>query len=230
VRQFASLPTSADLPASAIISRMKLAILDDHQMVADSLKNHLLKTIENAEFIYCGGDLDEVCKVSAASKPDLVIADLDLGDSKTPAAVVSKIAETGAKVLVLSASIESADVLSALSAGAVGYITKHASSDELTTAIYDAIEKNEVKISPYVAGALAEISDDQVKLSSQEKRALVLYASGLKLEAVARRMSIAPSTAKQYIDRVKAKYQQHGRAVHTKTDMYRAAKDAGYLR
>ena len=102
VRQFVSLPTSADLPASAIISPMKLAILDDHQMVADSLKNHLLKTIENAEFIYCGGDLEEVCKVSAASKPDLVIADLDLGDSKTPAAVVSKIAETGAKVWYLA--------------------------------------------------------------------------------------------------------------------------------
>jgi hypothetical protein len=43
-------------------------------------------------------------------------------------------------------------------------------------------------------------------------------------------MNIAPSTAKQYIDRVKSKYQQQGRAVHTKTDMYRAAKDAGYLK
>lgn len=209
---------------------MKLAILDDHQMVADSLKNHLLETLVNAEFIYCGGNIDEVCEVSIQNKPDLVIVDLDLGDNKTPAMVVSKIAETGSKVLVLSASTESADVLAALSAGAIGYITKHATSDELIDAINDAIEKNEVKVSPYVAGALAEISEDKVKLSSQEKRALVLYASGLKLEAVARRMSIAPSTAKQYIDRVKAKYQQQGRAVHTKTDMYRAAKDAGYLR
>jgi two-component system, NarL family, nitrate/nitrite response regulator NarL len=134
------------------------------------------------------------------------------------------------KVLVLSASTDSADVLSALSAGAIGYITKHASSEELIEAIVDAVEKNEVKVSPYVAGALAEISQDSVRLSAQEKRALVLYASGLKLEAVARRMNIAPSTAKQYIDRVKSKYQQQGRAVHTKTDMYRAAKDAGYLK
>jgi DNA-binding NarL/FixJ family response regulator len=209
---------------------MKLAILDDHQMVADSLKNHLLETLVNAEFIYCGGNIDDVCEVSIQSKPDLVIVDLDLGDNKTPAMVVSKIAETGSKVLVLSASTESADVLSALSAGAIGYITKHATSDELIDAINDAVEKNEVKVSPYVAGALAEISQDSVRLSAQEKRALVLYASGLKLEAVARRMNIAPSTAKQYIDRVKSKYQQQGRAVHTKTDMYRAAKDAGYLK
>lgn len=209
---------------------MKLAILDDHQVVADSLKNHLLETLNDAEFVYCGGNIDEICDASVKLSPDLVIVDLDLGDNKTPAMVVSKVAETGVRVLVLSASTDSADVLSALSAGAIGYITKHASSEELTEAIVDAVEKNEVKISPYVAGALAEISQDSVRLSAQEKRALVLYASGLKLEAVARRMNIAPSTAKQYIDRVKSKYQQQGRAVHTKTDMYRAAKDAGYLK
>jgi DNA-binding NarL/FixJ family response regulator len=211
-------------------SFVKLAILDDHQVVADSLKNHLLETLTDAEFVYCGGNIDEICDASVKLLPDLVIVDLDLGDNKTPAMVVSKVAETGVRVLVLSASTDSADVLSALSAGAIGYITKHASSEELTEAIVDAVEKNEVKISPYVAGALAEISQDSVRLSAQEKRALVLYASGLKLEAVARRMNIAPSTAKQYIDRVKSKYQQQGRAVHTKTDMYRAAKDAGYLK
>lgn len=209
---------------------MKLAILDDHQMVADSLRNYLLETLGNAEFIYCGGNLEEVCKVSEAEKPDLVIVDLDLGDTKTPAMVVSRVAETGAKVLVLSASTNSGDVLAALSAGAIGYITKHADSAELTQAIQDAVEKGEVQISPYVAGALSEIREDKVRLSSQEKRALVLYASGLKLEAVARRMNIAPSTAKQYIDRVKAKYQDQGMSVHTKTDMYRAAKEAGYLK
>ncbi len=209
---------------------MKLAILDDHQVVADSLKNHLLETLNDAEFVYCGGNIDEICDASVKLSPDLVIVDLDLGDKKTPAMVVSKVAETGVRVLVLSASTDSADVLSALSAGAIGYITKHASSEELTEAIVDAVEKNEVKISSYVAGALAEISQDSVRLSAQEKRALVLYASGLKLEAVARRMNIAPSTAKQYIDRVKSKYQQQGRAVYTKTDMYRAAKDAGYLK
>ena len=209
---------------------MKLAILDDHQMVADSLKNYLLSVLDNAEFLYCGGNLDEVCKISELEKPDLVIVDLDLGDTKTPALVVSRVAETGAKVLVLSASTNSGDVLAALSAGAVGYITKHADGRELTQAIKDAVHKGEVQISPYVAGALSEIREDKVRLSSQEKRALVLYASGLKLEAVARRMNIAPSTAKQYIDRVKAKYQEQGMSVHTKTDMYRAAKDAGYLK
>ncbi len=209
---------------------MKLAILDYHQMLADSLKNYLLSVLDNAEFLYCGGNLDEVCKISELEKPDLVIVDLDLGDTKTPALVVARVAETGARVLVVSASTNSGDVLAALSAGAVGYITKHADSSELTQAIKDAVHKGEVQISPYVAGALSEIREDKVRLSSQEKRALVLYASGLKLEAVARRMNIAPSTAKQYIDRVKAKYQEQGMSVHTKTDMYRAAKDAGYLK
>ena len=47
---------------------------------------------------------------------------------------------------------------------------------------------------------------DVPNLSIQELSALRLYASGLKLDSVARRMNVSPATAKEYLDRVRAKY------------------------
>jgi DNA-binding CsgD family transcriptional regulator len=67
-------------------------------------------------------------------------------------------------------------------------------------------------------------------LSDQEERALILYASDLKLEAVARELGVKPMTAKKYLDRVRAKYVALGRDVHTKTELYKAAVADGRVR
>jgi DNA-binding NarL/FixJ family response regulator len=68
-----------------------------------------------------------------------------------------------------------------------------------------------------------------VTLSEQEQKALVLYASGLKLESVARRMNVAPSTVKSYLDRVRDKYREAGIEARTKTSLYKVARDEGLL-
>jgi DNA-binding CsgD family transcriptional regulator len=60
-------------------------------------------------------------------------------------------------------------------------------------------------------------------LSDQERRALQLYASGLKMTAVAHTMNVSPHTAKEYIARVRAKYAAAARPARTKTDLYREA-------
>jgi DNA-binding NarL/FixJ family response regulator len=81
---------------------------------------------------------------------------------------------------------------------------------------------------PDLAGVLLR-SSDSVELSGQERRALVLYASGLTLEMVARRMDITPNTVKHYIDRVRDKYTAAGIAARTKVDLNRVARSEGLL-
>lgn len=56
-------------------------------------------------------------------------------------------------------------------------------------------------------------------LSRREESVLRAYASGLTLEATARRVGISPSTAKTYLQRVKDKYRQAGRPADTKLDL-----------
>jgi predicted DNA-binding protein (UPF0251 family) len=80
-----------------------------------------------------------------------------------------------------------------------------------------------------MAAILAEAPEDVPNLSIQELTALRLYASGMKLDSVARRMNVSPATAKEYLDRVRAKYAQAHRSVRSKSDMHRAAIEDGFL-
>jgi DNA-binding CsgD family transcriptional regulator len=67
-------------------------------------------------------------------------------------------------------------------------------------------------------------------LSPRESHALRLYASGLSIAAVARRMEISAHTAKEYLDRVRAKYAAVGRMARTRTELYAAARNDGLLK
>ena len=70
---------------------------------------------------------------------------------------------------------------------------------------------------------------DRPELTDQEQRVLMLYASGLKMAAVARTLHISPYTAKEYIDRVRTKYANAGRPASTKLDLHREAVRDGYV-
>lgn len=70
---------------------------------------------------------------------------------------------------------------------------------------------------------------DRPQLSGQEERTLQLYASGLKLVTVARLLGVKPSTAKEYIERVREKYKEAGRPAQSKFDLRLRAIEDGYL-
>jgi DNA-binding NarL/FixJ family response regulator len=57
----------------------------------------------------------------------------------------------------------------------------------------------------------------------------VLYASGMTQQMVARRMGIAPSTVKHYLDRVRQKYTDAGLVARTKLELHAIARREGWL-
>jgi two-component system, NarL family, nitrate/nitrite response regulator NarL len=66
------------------------------------------------------------------------------------------------------------------------------------------------------------------RLSERERSVLLAYTSGLTLDAVAEQVGIRPSTAKTYLERVKAKYREIGRPAYTKLELaQRASEDRG---
>lgn len=70
---------------------------------------------------------------------------------------------------------------------------------------------------------------ERPRLSRQETVVLLGYVAGLTLDAAARRAGIRPGTAKQYLDRVKQKYQAVGRPTRTKLDLARRAHEDGLV-
>ncbi len=205
---------------------MAFVILEDHPLLLRALATQVQDLYPEIEIAYQGKDVIEAATFCDADT--VAIVDLDLGDNRTAADVVALISATGARILVVSALGQASTIESVMIAGAHGYMSKRANSDQFKEAI-EAVRLGGDWMSPEVAGAIASIKTGQVKLSDQERKALVLYASGLKLDAVARRMNVAPSTVKEYLDRVRAKYDAIGLDARTKMDLYRAARNEGWL-
>jgi DNA-binding CsgD family transcriptional regulator len=67
------------------------------------------------------------------------------------------------------------------------------------------------------------------KLSTSERQALALYASGYSMADVASQMNVQYETAKTYLRRVREKYSRAGRPTSTKADLIRRAAEDGHL-
>jgi len=120
-------------------------------------------------------------------------------------------------------------VRDAIRAGALGYVLKNEETSEVRAAI-TAVAEGKDWISPRLAYIFAtDDAPDRPILSTQETRALQLYATGMAMKSVARRMGISEETAKQYVGRVREKYARAGRAAPTKLDLYYRAVEDGHL-
>ena len=202
---------------------LRIAIIDDHELVCAGVRM-LLTDAHVGTVVYSGPHTDAAC----AQQPDVALLDIDLGpDGPHVVDGVRQLNSAGAAVLVVSAFEDRRTVQAALEAGALGFVPKRASLAVLTEAIHTAA-LGELYMSVDLASILASASVSP-DLSPRELSALQLYASGLKLSAVATRMGISPHTAKEYLDRVRAKYAAVGREARTRTELYMAASHDGLL-
>lgn len=207
---------------------VRVVILEDHPLVREALADRLADHLAEMRLMYSGASVPDAVAVIDADGADCVILDLDLNDGRSPAVNVTSLSETGVPILVVSALGDQASIRAALVAGACGFLSKQAESAQLIEAVESTL-RGEPYTSPEVAAALLSGATTSVPLSEQERRAMVLYASGLKMRSVARRMGVTEGTAQEYIKRVRAKYLKAGTPVPTKTDMYRMARSEGLV-
>jgi two-component system, NarL family, nitrate/nitrite response regulator NarL len=159
----------------------------------------------------------------------VVLLDLDLGDGTTVEENVAAIVAAGPAVLILSASGRPPAVRAAIRAGALGYAVKDEPAAEIRAAIREVAAGRDW-ISPRLAYILAtDDAPDRPALSEQERRALQLYATGMPMKSVARRMAISEETVKQYVQRVRQKYARAGRSAPTKLELYHRAVEDGHI-
>lgn len=206
----------------------RVAILEDHPLVREALADRLARHLDGLSLTYSGACVPDALAAIQTSGADCIILDLDLNDGRSPVANVITLSETGVPILVVSALGDQASIRASLVAGACGFISKQAEPESLMEAVESTL-RGEPYTSPEVAAALLSGPTTSVPLSDQERRAMVLYASGLKMRTVARRMGVTEGTAQEYIKRVRAKYLKAGTPVPTKTDMYRMARSEGLV-
>ncbi|WP_018502633.1 response regulator transcription factor [Parafrankia discariae] len=206
---------------------ISVAAVDDHPIVLRGLAD-VIEGLDGLTLLATATSIAELLS-GPGRTADVVLLDLDLGDGSEAPDNIRQLTGIGASVIVFSALGDPEAVRGAMRAGAGGFVTKTDDVGELATAIRAAGAGNGW-VSPQLAFMLlTDEAPDRPTLSLKELEALRLYATGMPLKTVARKMAVSPETAKQYIERVRVKYRKAGRHADTKIDLYKRAKEDGLL-
>ncbi|MFG1920769.1 LuxR C-terminal-related transcriptional regulator [Cryptosporangium sp. NPDC048952] len=159
----------------------------------------------------------------------VALMDLRLRDGRRVAENVQALIDAGFAVVTCSTIDDAGFVHEAGRAGALSYVRKSREAGDMRQALAAASQGERYVSQSHAALIQRARSYGVPELSGQEREALRLYASGLTMSSVARRLNVKQGTAKSYLDRVRDKYEQAGRAARTKLELRDRAVEDGVL-
>lgn len=188
-------------------NKIKVIIIDDHELMREGLKQILVET-ETIEVIGEGGDCATAIQLAKQKEADVMLLDISLPDrSGIEAIKYIRKANPLISVLILSMYRESLYAVRAIKAGAAGYLTKLKASVDLVEAI-QTVAAQKKYITQEVALALAEhVNDNEEKplhalLSDREYQTMTMIASGLSVGDIAKKLNLSVKTISMYRARV----------------------------
>lgn len=181
---------------------LNVLLIDDHPVVRAGLKA-ILNSFSDIEVIAEGSDgstaLEIIAPDYAGPQPDVVVMDIQMPGVSGIEATRQLKAADGPPVLVLTTYDSEADILAALSAGAIGYLLKDAPEQALHDAILNTAARKRT-LAPGVAATLAErISNPEEALSEREIEILQALASGATNRELAAQLFISLATVKTHL-------------------------------
>ena len=199
---------------------LTLLIVDDHEVVRQGLAALLGR---RAEFhvVAEAGTVAEAVAAARKFRPDLVVMDVRLPDGSGIEACREIRAEMPDTHVVMLTSYPDEDaVLSAIIAGASGYLLKQVRARDLVAAL-EAVGRGESLLDPAVTGrvlerirriATADQPDELAQLTSQEQKILLLVAEGKTNKEIAAEVFLSDKTVKNYVSSILAKLNLERRA------------------
>lgn len=208
---------------------MNIIIADDHTVVRQGLKQ-ILAAEADMRVVGEAKDFGETLEVVRKLDWDVLVLDYSMpGGNGLRVLKEIKQAYPRRPVLILSMHPEDAIAISALRAGAAGYIGKECASEELTVAIRKAVSGKK-----YVSASLAEKLALELEggseglphetLSDREYRVMWMMASGKSITHIAEELSLSPNTVSTYRVRILKKLK-----VENNADLVRYAVKHGLV-
>jgi DNA-binding NarL/FixJ family response regulator len=164
-------------------------------------------------------DADAAVRIAHATRPQVVLMDLNLGATSGVTAIEGILAQhPETRILVLSASGEHADVLAAVKAGASGYLVKSAAAEELLAAVRRTADGFPV-FTPGLAGLVlgeyrrlaGEPGEATPAITDRETEVLRLVAKGLTAKQIGARLTLSHRTVETHVQNTLRKLQLHNR-------------------
>jgi DNA-binding NarL/FixJ family response regulator len=198
---------------------LRVLVVDDHPIWRDGVARDL----EAAGLTVCGtaGDGAQAVRVATATRPDVVLLDLQLPDmSGVEVAARLSVIDPAPRILVLSASGERQDVLDAMTAGATGYLVKSASAAELLDGVRRVAAGDPVftpGLAGLVLGEYRRLAGEPAlpaapRLTDRETEILRFVAKGLTYPQIAERLVLSVRTVQNHVQNTLSKLQLHNKA------------------
>ena len=199
---------------------LTLLLVDDHEVVRQGLAA-LLGRREEFHVVAEAGTVAEAIEAARRFRPDLIVMDVRLPDGSGVEACREIRAEfPDTRVVMLTSYPDEDAVLSAIIAGASGYLLKQVRARDLVAAL-EAVGRGESLLDPAVTGrvlerirriATADQPDELAQLTSQEQKILLLVAEGKTNKEIAADVFLSDKTVKNYVSSILGKLNLERRA------------------
>jgi two-component system response regulator DevR len=201
-------------------SPLRLLVVDDHEVVRQGLVA-LLDRREGFQVVAEAGSVAEAVEQAHRFEPDIVIMDVRLPDGSGIEACRDIRAERPAtRVIMLTSYPDEEAVLSAIVAGASGYLLKQIRARDLVSAI-ETVGRGESLLDPAVTERVLERvrriatggqNEELAQLTPQEQKILMLVAEGKTNKEIAAEVFLSDKTVKNYVSSILAKLNLERRA------------------
>ena len=187
---------------------IRVMLVDDHTMVRRGLAT-MLRVFDDLQLAGEAESGEAAVQLCAEVLPDVILMDMSL-PMMDGAAATRAIRQQfpQVQVLALTSFKEGDRIKNALEAGAIGYLLKDVSADELVQAIR-AAHAGRATLSPEAAQALVETANQPpapgLDLTEREREVLSLMIEGLNNVQIAGRLTVSPSTIKSHVSNILSK-------------------------
>jgi two-component system response regulator NreC len=201
-------------------------LVDDHQVIRTGLKT-FLETQPEFTVVAEAGNGREAIERALAVRPDIILMDITMPEMNGMQAT-RELKKVWPECVVLSLTVHEDKFyfMEMLAAGAAGYLTKQAASDELVEAI-NTVARGHIYLQPALARWLLEdyqrlasekpLSSENNHavgldiLSDREREVLELVAQGLNNNEIGQRLELSPKTIARHRERIMNRLNLHSR-------------------
>jgi NarL family two-component system response regulator LiaR len=188
--------------------RIRILITDDHAVVREGLSSFISLELD-MEIVAEASDGIEAVEKALLLEPDIILMDIVM-PQQTGIEALQQLKEAGspAKVIVLTSFAEYEQIYLAIKAGAMGYLLKDSTPEQLVQAIRD-VYQGQTSLSPVIARMLideikkeSELPLSEDPLTDREVQVLKLVAQGHTNRDIAERLVVSEGTVGTHISNI----------------------------
>jgi len=190
---------------------IRILIADDHKIVRKGLQA-LIATQQNLTVVGEAANGVEAVKLAGQLQPDVILLDLVMPQKGGIEAIQEiKQSNADARILVLTSFTDDEKVFSAIKSGALGYLLKDSSPQELVQAI-QSVHRGEASLSPVIAMKLmkelnqpADLPPAEEPLTAREVTVLKLVARGYTNQEISEELTVSERTVGTHVSNILSK-------------------------